>query len=257
MTVNKQGIIKFKPLWLKYDEENVNCHQIFFKEHSVRKQEPEHPEGKTLFVLNIPPYATTDALKRALESVCGPVATVTFAKQYEREKNSFKTGYIVFKNESGLKEALSLPDDYILILQTQLSPIPTGIMKWCKEYNDSIQDEAVIKKEIYDYVQKYDERIANRLAKEKAIEEGEDNEGWVTVTSRKKRGQFALSRKESAISKIQSKEEEKTRKKQLLNFYSFQIREAKKQNLAELRKKFELDKKKLQQLKSKRTFKPF
>ena len=76
----------------------------------------------------------------------------------------------------------------------------------------------------------YDRKVEERLEQEKAAEEAVDNEGWTTVTGRKKRGQFALARKESTIQKVQFKEEEKKQKKQLLNFYTFQIREAKKQS---------------------------
>lgn len=80
-------------------------------------------------------------------------------------------------------------------------------------------------------MQGYDQRIADNVAKEKAMEmEAAENDGWVTVTGQKKRGQFALSRKESAINKVQHKEDQKNKKKQLLNFYTFQIRESKKQS---------------------------
>lgn len=78
-------------------------------------------------------------------------------------------------------------------------------------------------------MEKYDQRIAKRLEIEKAAEEG-DADGWVQVTGRKKRGEFALARKESTINKLQNKLETSIRKKQLRNFYSFQIREAKKQS---------------------------
>lgn len=76
----------------------------------------------------------------------------------------------------------------------------------------------------------YDQKVAARLEAEKAAEEEKDEEGWTTVTGRKKRGQFALARKESTIQKVQFKEEIKKHKKQLQNFYTFQIREAKKQS---------------------------
>lgn len=81
----------------------------------------------------------------------------------------------------------------------------------------------------------YDEKVTERLEQEK--EDEVDDEGWTTVTGKKKRGQFALARKESTIQKVKLKEEEKKHKKQLLNFYTFQIREAKKQSkLTKLKK---------------------
>lgn len=140
-----------------------------------------------------------------------------------------------------------------------------------------------MKTDIEEYIASYDKRVNDRIAQEKAAKE--DDEGWVTVTGGKKRGQFALARKESTIGKVQQKEEQRKKKKQLLNFYTFQIRETKMQSkynyvlqdsseylffkelclicvillsdLVELRKKFELDKERLQELKQKRTFKPF
>lgn len=88
-----------------------------------------------------------------------------------------------------------------------------------------------MKKEVEDYMHDYDRQIADKIANEKAMEERtEDNDGWITVSGQKKRGQFALSRKESTINKVQHKEEQKNIKKQLLNFYTFQIRENKKQS---------------------------
>ncbi|XP_031843515.1 ribosomal RNA-processing protein 7 homolog A [Nomia melanderi] len=253
MKSNKQSHKSFKTLWLQVDKENTDKHQLFFKEHSIRNQNPEHPRGKTLFVLNIPPYVTTEALKSLFGKCCGPICNVFFTTS-----KGFKTAYVVFEQESALERALEFPEDSIIILNDDHNVCLTGLAKWCQEYNNSICDEEEMKREIENYMNNYDERIANKLANEKAITEGnQDNDGWITVTGEKKRGQFALARKESAINKLQHKEQQKDKKKQLINFYTFQIRESKKQNLAELRKKFELDKKRLQDLKSKRTFKPF
>lgn len=104
-------------------------------------------------------------------------------------------------------------------------------IEWCIEYNRSVCNEKKMKEEIETYMQNYDKKIAEKIIKEKMMEEEvQNNDGWVTVTGRKKRGQFALSRKESTINKVQHKEEQKNKKKQLLNFYTFQIRESKKQS---------------------------
>lgn len=252
MKVDKQNLRGFKSLWIGYDKETTDKHQLFFKEHSIRKQEPEYPKGKTLFVLNVPPFATTTALKNVFSELCGNVLYVTFITT-----TGFKTAFVVFEKEGSLERALELSPQCTIIVNSDNNCL-TGMSKWCKEYNDSISDEGALKREIENYMNEYDKKIAERIAREKAAEEeAEAGDGWVTVTGRKKRGQFAPSRKESTISKVQTKEEQRNKKKQLLNFYTFQIREAKKQNLAELRKKFELDKKRLQELKAKRTFKPF
>lgn len=107
-----------------------------------------------------------------------------------------------------------------------------NLTEWRFKYNlISLYSEKILKKKIEAYMQNYDQKIAEKIAKEKAMEEEEaENDGWVTITGRKKRGQFALSRKESTINKVQQKEEQRNKKKQLLNFYTFQIRESKRQS---------------------------
>lgn len=252
METKNDTILKgFKSLWIHFNDENLDRHQLFFKKHSIKKQEPHYPRGKTLFVLNVPPYVTTDSLKNVFTRLCGEVKTVVFTISH-----GFKTAYVVFENEFSLDKALRLSSDCTICLSTKEETYLTGLAKWCNEYNDSIKSESDIKKEIEDYMSMYDKKIKDSIEKENATKDTEED-GWVTVTSKKKRGQFAPSRKESTINRILHKEEQKKHKKQLLNFYTFQIRESKKQHLAELRKKFELDKKKLQELKIKRTFKPF
>ncbi|XP_053989981.1 ribosomal RNA-processing protein 7 homolog A [Hylaeus volcanicus] len=253
MKNEKQNHRCFKTLWIRFDHGNTDKHQLFFKEHSIRNQKLEHPRGRTLFILNVPPYVTVEVLKSIFSKLCGIVSNLFFTNV-----KGFKEAYVVFEKESSLEKALELSANYIITINSENSQCLNGLAKWCREYNDSIYDEKKMKKEVEDYMYAYDNKIVNKIANAKSMEEDdEDNDGWVTVSGRKKRGQFALSRKESTIDKIQRKEEQKNKKKQLFNFYTFQIRESKKQNLAELRKKFELDKKRLQDLKSKRTFKPF
>ncbi|XP_029041421.2 ribosomal RNA-processing protein 7 homolog A [Osmia bicornis bicornis] len=253
MKSEKQNLKGFRTLWIQFNRKNTDKHQLFLKEHSIRNQLPEHPKGRTLFVLNVPPYVTPKALQKAFSQICGNVTNVFFVTS-----KGFKTAYVVFEKETTLEKALELPANYMISLNRKNNVCLTGLAKWCKEYNESICDEEKLKKEIEDYMLDYDKKMAEKKANEKAMEEeAEDNDGWVTVSARKKRGEYALSRKESTINKVQHKEEQRNKKKQLLNFYTFQIRESKKQNLAELRKKFELDKQRLQSLKSKRTFRPF
>jgi hypothetical protein len=50
-------------------------HQLFLKEHRVRRADPSHPEGRTLFVLNLP-LGGADVLSAILGHF-GEVQTVT------------------------------------------------------------------------------------------------------------------------------------------------------------------------------------
>lgn len=97
-------------------------HQLFFKEHSVRNQEPEYPKNQTLFVLNVPPYVTTECLKRAFDERCGNVRSVTFLNA-----KGFKTAYIVFEKDSSLDKAMELSKDCIITLNSDEKVYLTGL----------------------------------------------------------------------------------------------------------------------------------
>lgn len=204
-----------------------------------------------MFVLNIPPYVSTESLKNAFAEICGPVTSVTFAPRSEQSENGFKTCYVVFEEESALDKALLLRENYVLpvlpaekfetgllselknfslLLNTMKVCLPS-FLEWCKQYNDSVCDEENTRKEIDEYMQNYDQRVADRLLEESATaENGADEDGWMTVSGKKKRGQRALIRTETAIGKVREKQDKSNKKKELLNFYTFQIRESKKQS---------------------------
>ena len=92
-----------------------------------------------------------------------------------------------------------------------------------------MHNESYIKKEIAEYMREYDEKVEQRLSQENSDGDEVDEDGWTTVSNKKKRGQFAPKRKESTIGKLQDKEERTKKKQELKNFYTFQIRESKKQ----------------------------
>ncbi|XP_072863205.1 putative ribosomal RNA-processing protein 7 homolog B [Chlorocebus sabaeus] len=82
-------------------------------------------------------------------------------------------------------------------------------------------------------------------AKAKEEEEGvPDEEGWVKVTRRGRRP--VLPRTEAASLRVLERERRKRARKELLNFYAWQHRESKMEHLAQLRKKFQEDKQKIE-----------
>lgn len=104
-------ITQFLALWIQFNRNNTDKHQLFLKEHSIRNQLPEHPKGRTLFVLNVPPYVTPNSLQKAFSQICGKVTNVFFVTS-----KGFKTAYVVFEKETTLEKALELPADFIISL---------------------------------------------------------------------------------------------------------------------------------------------
>lgn len=117
-------------LWVRFDANSSDKHQLFFKEHSIRNQEPEYPKNQTLFVLNVPPYATIDCLRNAFTNLCGNVLSVTFSNS-----KGFKTAYIVFKKESSLDKAMELSKDSVITLKSEKNVCLTGLESKLYLYN--------------------------------------------------------------------------------------------------------------------------
>lgn len=98
-------------------------HELFIKEHSLYKQEPDKPIGRTLFIANVPPYSTESSFKRVF-SCAGKIESVTFQSV---PGSSFRTAYIVFVTSIALESALKLKK--LQQLSTDKQKIPLGIQK--------------------------------------------------------------------------------------------------------------------------------
>ncbi|KDR09508.1 ribosomal RNA-processing protein 7 homolog A isoform X1 [Zootermopsis nevadensis] len=259
----------FKAFPVKFSAESTTQHWLYYKEHSVREKNSSKPTNRTLFIINVPPYCNKDCFKRIF-SVCGSVTSVFFHQKPSAGTTppeesqfftkcprikGFKVAYVVFEDNRGLQRALKLGENMKpVILCTKETPILCGLQKWCQEYNNRIPDISLLQKEIDTFMEKFDDEAHRKALKEKEMMQ-EDEEGWITVTKRGRKPGFA--RKESVEKKIMGKEKQRRSKKELRNFYRFQIRESKMKHLVNLRKKFEEDKKKLALLKQSRRFKPF
>lgn len=233
------------------------------KLHRSAKKSSEKPVGKTLVVLNIPPYVTEANIEEIFTKLAGQVERVQLC-----DKNSsgdmgkysikseifapitsygFKKAFIVFKKS----ESISLVMRSKSLPPIEDTTILSGVAKWTSEHNSRFVDKEEMQKEIDEYMQHYDKI---KLAASQQPEE-DDDEGWTVVGKQAKDG---FQQKQSTISKLEQKiRDQKKKAKNLTNFYTFEQRESKKQQLLELRKKFENDKFKMQSIKMNRKFKPY
>ncbi|XP_055534295.1 ribosomal RNA-processing protein 7 homolog A [Wyeomyia smithii] len=248
-------VAEFTEIPLKYEAQDTAYHFIYAKANHSRSSSRLKPAGKTLFVLNIPPYATSEALRTAFSSA-GAVANVILQEKPSEESDGspepstkFKVAYVVYEQASSLKKLLRKRELNALNADGKLL---TGIDKWTKEYQERIPDPVEMQKEIDAYMAGYDRQVAAQKIKEQRATK--DDEGWVTVS---KSNANIFSQKEAVVGKLEEKINQGRKKKELKNFYTFQIREAKKNDVVSLRKKYDRDLKKMQQIKKTKRFKPY
>lgn len=254
----------FKVLPVSCLDKSSIQHHLYYKQHQVREH-GEKPTDTTLFVIGVPSYCTKVHLRK-LFSRFGSVQQVychqkptSQPKQNKKILHSdhsatgFKVAYVVFKKPSSTAEALNPSPQEARVLQTTKTPFHVGIQKWSQSYAASIPEQRIVEKQTDMFLQRYQQSLIE--AQNKTRETGPDEEGWITVTKRSKIP--TISRTDANLQKIAREEKKKRATKELVNFYTFQIRESKMQHIAGLRKKFEEDKQRIALMRSARKFKPY
>merc|ERR1712107_486241 len=271
----------FRLMVLKFSADRQHGHQLFFKPHNVRAEEPLKPRDRTLFLANIPPWATVKAITRIFQKN-GPVEAVYF--QHEPSvgppppppmpdtdslfqdptspynfATGFRFGYVVYKMPQGVRNAMTKMDILELAVASTIEqPIVSGVKRWAQEYNNKFVEEEKLLENVKSYMEDYDKKVAEaKLIDERLSQPDED--GWVTVT--KKQEKKPEKRKKAAEDDSKKGRGKKNRRKkkkvELTNFYSHQIKEDKMNNIRALREKFEEDKQKIAKMKQERKFRPF
>ncbi|XP_029996345.1 ribosomal RNA-processing protein 7 homolog A [Sphaeramia orbicularis] len=272
---NKACVIPggFTVLSLQFSASSAAQHKLYVKEHKVRAEKSSHrPLDRTLFVLNVPPYCAEHVVKR-LFSQFGDVQSVELRdhpgsskhlgpklSRFFRpaDKQGFKVGYIVFESPSSIAAAKSHPLSEPLVVSTEEHPVTTGVQKWIQQYTDSFVQPDHLQKIVDTFMEVHDKRKeeeAERQKREAELQQ-EDEEGWVKVT-RGNKGTKARPHSEAANQKTLQKELRKKKRKELMNFYTWQHRNTQKEHIAELRKKFEEDKQRIALLRAQRKFRPY
>lgn len=165
--------------------------------------------------------------------------------------NTFKTAFVVFRSAKSLRNAVQHLTE-VCLYENNRTILKTGVDKWTEEYLDRVPIASELSEHVEEYMRLFDEVEVER--KQAAREPEVDDDGWQVV----KKGRGAgFEQKESTLKRLENKIEDGKKKKELANFYTFQLRESKQQHIVGLRKRFEDDKRKIELMKKNRRFKPF
>lgn len=200
----------------------------------------------------MPPYVTENNFKEVFSSV-GKIQSITLQTSLNEETecnefSGFKIAFVVFTKRDSLLKALKLER----VILSKSNNVLVGINKWIHEYNSSVYNHEKLNEEVNNFIKQH-EKIEEK--KKQSEKQEVDDEGWTVVT--KKGRNPGLSRKESVENKLIQKNKFKSKKKELKNFYTFQLKEQKMKNIIALRKSFQESKEKVNLMKKMRNFKPF
>jgi len=269
MTNLPQGFVGIE---VKFSSEHKAGHVLYMKPHQTR--EAKNNNESVLFVNNIPSYCTEEMVSGMFERYCGHVKAVhllekpdpkfasvsveTKSKYFDKcQIKGFKVAYVKFEKGAALEKAMNMNSTTDYFWSTGEKHLLIGMRKWQNSYNESIlkaDKVSEMQKEIDAYLLDYDEKKKEEERRLR-LSEKPDDDGWMTVT-RKGRTKGAP-RTEASKTRIEQRDEKRQAKQQLVNFYSFQMKESKIKQLEEMRMKFEEDKKRIQLMKESRRFRPY
>ncbi|KAJ3362668.1 hypothetical protein GGF32_005690 [Allomyces javanicus] len=241
-----------------------HAHQLFFRPHDARVPSDLLPADRTVFVYNLPLDATPAQLKTLfqpagkVESVIignvGPTTTkeevgarmATLADPTSAAPTSAaphrpaEVAYVIYKKATALPQ---LPKIVHAKNWAVKAAMPMGLARYKAQFDAThATDPAALEERAKEVIAEYDARKAeeDRAMRTKTV----DEDGFILVT--RKRG-----------ARVEAAQNVKPKEHELKDFYRFQMREEKRSRLLELREKFAQDKKKIEELKQSRRFKPY
>nr|XP_002121115.1 ribosomal RNA-processing protein 7 homolog A-like [Ciona intestinalis] len=239
-----------------------SCHTLFITNKSK-------PNVHVLLVSSIPPYCNQHTLHR-LFGKCGKILEVRLQKHANKPINDdqttdnfppppilgFKVAFITFQSNKGINEFIKkTKSTEPWLISNESTKLITGLKKWCLDYIYEQPDPKKLKLEVDEYMTKYDAKVKQEQEEEIENDGIPDDEGWVKVSSRGRNA--GVSRTETNQKKSKRKEKKKRKQNEMFSIYKYQVRESKRQKIAELREKFEEDKLRIQAMKEARKFRPF
>jgi len=140
--------------------------------------------------------------------------------------------------------------------------IDDEVQKLIRRFRARLPQGKVLQEEVDGYMASFEAAEAEEKRKRFAAATTPDADGFVTVSYGKKRrrGGAGGAKNEANGGKKRSRSGSHKKKKketELKNFYAHQMREAKREQLARLRTRFEEDKARIEKMKAARKFKPF
>ena len=270
----------YRVLALPLENEKNGFRYLYAKRHRSKDVDEESSGNRILFVANVrglrdratetQRIERCDEIKDVFETSIGKVESVTLSQLHgEKSLQDSKVwcAKISFRDENALnvlfpadetkkrkkkkKKKMKKQSPFVLnrgqSKKKQNNVCTELLVQHLKRY----PDPEILKEETDRFVAAFETREEQtRLAKERKQNEV-DEDGFIMV-SRKRQVR-------SAVMEANENRQKKKRKKnrELKNFYQWQVREAKRDQLKQLRDKFEEDKMRIAKLKAARKFRPY
>lgn len=265
-------------------KEMAGFHYMFVRKHQSKLEK----EQNCLFVVNIPLLTQLDSMKSAFKKVCSQANTVSHVEDllYNDEFGLQEVDLSALTSDllktEDAQEVRYTPRNTALLKFVDEASVDncwSALKKYCSSKRDEIieweyQSPSVetflnfykpidieyLKEDIYTHMKLFEER--EQEAQETVQSSIVDEDGFTLVVGKNTKSLNSIKKKilkKNPLSKHESKIKTPTAvdKKVKKDFYRFQIRERKKQEINELLTKFKDDQEKIKIMKAKKKFNPY
>lgn len=228
---------------------------VYARVHAAK--DAQLPRGRTLFVVNLPRTASDEGVAAAFAQF-GEVAAVHRAGGADDVTTS---AHVIFAHREACSRALEPTPNPLDLGEPCAPPEPVANGGMGGGTIDAELRDRELKARVNAYMAAYDERQRQEAEARKASEGVPDDDGFVTVSYKGKRGRRdgpAENGDDEGDGTGAPASRKKKHKKslELPDFYHFQQHERKREQLASLRARFEQDKERIAKLRAQRKFKP-
>lgn len=165
---------------------------------------------------------------------------------------------VVFASPSSLKKALRTAAENKALTVTFKEPTETfGLKGWVEQHKAKTPGNRVLQQQLDEWMAQWE---AQESARQSVAATDAADEGWTVVTKqrgRKKNTDSGGTSVGSVATGVAAAAKSRKSPKQLVDFYRFQARDRRRDNVLELQQQFEQDKKKIADWKASRRFKPY
>ncbi|CAN6253430.1 unnamed protein product [Urochloa humidicola] len=180
-------------------------------------------------------------------------------KEVKRSGKAKKTDKHASSKENNLERHVEVGTENAEEIPSVDEDCSRGMKKWILEYKQKRPGLKVLQERIDEFITAHEEQ-QEKERKEREARAAAD--GWTVVVHHKGRKKTTDTETGTAVGSVslvamQEKMAKKKPKEVDMNFYRFQKREAHLSELAMLQSKFEQDKKRIQELRAQRKFKPY
>lgn len=261
----------------------TTTHELFVKRHTTPDMDAD--ETTSLFVVNLPPLANLKSIKGLFAQInSGAIVTGYYGReiynptggcQWDMYINLSKLSNKEFGKE--LDDVSKLPvgcgvvtfidSDSLDLFLESIGRTRNALVWECTEktgsqrYNGSrrVLDPVELEESVSSALLDFQEREIEAENEVQGLREVVDEDGFTLVVGKQRKTKAEVLGVVKSIDDLKNGEElkQKTQDKQKMDFYRFQVRERKKQEMSELLTKFKDDQEKVRQMRNKRKFRPY